>query len=216
MAWGTVVTSTILPADPGHPPPPSGVGAPKAIFKLLRQGSALEESVQAAVKQWKDIRAALVAEVEAQKREIDGSEVDSLQLKAASAVLRGQPFTRAVTDQVRDWMLGRDIAQMHVLLRARAAELGVEMAGACAMSLESASAAKLKGGAKAEEVVQTTLADWQDIGKALDAELSGREISRAKLVELQAKAAATVLRGSAVDAAVTAVKLYREAKIEFP
>eukprot|EP01045_Picozoa_sp_COSAG04_P012318 COSAG04_NODE_825_length_10050_cov_15.525676_2_plen_1515_part_00 len=173
------------------------------VEALVRQGQALDAAVASAVDQWKELRGALADSAQVEGRKLEASDMLTLQMKAAPAILRGQSLEKAVTDQMREWMLARDIAEMHVKLRAGAEQEGFTTRP-CLASLESTSAAKMKEDTPVGEAVAATLAEWQEIMRVVSSKVGGRDISEGKQVELQAKVAAAVLRGKRMDAAADA------------
>ena len=61
----------------------------------------------------------------------------------------------------------------------------------------------MKQGDTADDAVDATLAEWQEIAQAVLAEIGARKIAEDRQIELQAKVAAAVLRGTTVEAAAS-------------
>jgi hypothetical protein len=172
------------------------------IETLVKQGVALDAAVASALEQWVELRKAITDKAQAGAKEIKPSDIVLLQTKAAASITRGTPLEKAVDGQIRQWILVEDAAEMHAQLHAVAKDRGISVTRACAASLESTSAAKLKRGATVDEAVETTLAEWIEVERAVAAEVGAQEIAKRDLAELQIKAAAAVLRGKAVNVAV--------------
>eukprot|EP01049_Picozoa_sp_SAG25_P008101 SAG25_NODE_707_length_5832_cov_4.564800_2_plen_530_part_00 len=172
------------------------------IETLVKQGVALDAAVASALGQWAELREAITDKAQVVAKEIKPSDIVLLQTKAAVSITRGTPLDKAVDGQIRQWILVEDTAEMHAQLHVVAKDRAISVTRACAASLESTSAAKLKRGATADEAVETTLAEWIEVERAVAAEVGAKEIAKRDLAELQIKAAAAVLQGKAVNAAV--------------